>query len=332
MSKFLNSPEIEAKCMGEKIVSICAYQCSDEQHSDKEFIYAFFDHLLKDNKKGVLLRLKSPELEDWLSKKYANNPDILLSYYQVQEQHYKAGKRALELAQEETGKTPLTNRIEYLEISISNFLGALEENPLISNDTQSVMNTAKSLLNVAKLQSLICNSIGSTKFVTEEDDMKLLGYALLDASTLYNDFAFDYEMYDICILLFHACGYDNVPGIKKAWKDLLCSEVFPCSTRNNEVYQSLERFRWGSSNQGPPVTLLDSNSNETDPIFENGFWIIKVEETIKRLGKEVYHRDSNAVFPIDYLGECLEDLRRTYASAKVSKVEALSQEWTFKIL
>jgi len=327
MSKFLNSFDDREKFMGDKMVSVCAYE-----RSDKVFLNTFFENMLDNNHKDVLLRVTSPDLEKWLFQKRVDDRDLLLNYYQIQEKDSEAGQVALRTAQDGNQEIKLNDRIEYLEISIVAFSSALEKSQMNYNKIQSEKNTADGLLGIAKLQSRILNSIDSTIYVIEEKDMKRLEYSLLAVTTLYNDFAFPYDMFEICLLLFHACGYDDISGIHKIWKDFLCAEVFPCSTRNNDVFIGLEKFREGSSMEDQQVILLDSNSSGKDPIFENGLWVSKVEETVVRLGKQIFCHDANVVFPVDFISRCLEDLRRINTFADVPNDRTPNQDWTFSIL
>jgi len=327
MSTFLNSFDGREKFMGDKMVSVCAYE-----RSDKVFLHRFFENMLDNKHKDVLLRVTSPDLEKWLFDKRFDDRDLLLNYYQIQEMDSEAGRIALQTAQDGNQEIKLNDRIEYLEISIVAFSSALEKSQMNYNKIQSEKNTADRLLGIAKLQSRILNSIDSTIYIIEEKDMKRLEHSLLAGSTLYNDFACPYDMFEICLLLFHACEYDDISGIHKTWKDFLCAEIFPCSTRNNDVFLGLEKFREGSSMEDQLVILLDSNSSGKHPIFENGLWISKVEETVVRLGKQIFCHNANVVFPVDFISGCLEDLRRINALAVVRNDRTPNQDWTFSIL
>ena len=328
MSKFLNSFDEGEKYMGDKLVSACAFE-----HSDKVFLYAFFEHMLNNNHKDVLLRLTSLDLEKWLSEKRVDHQrDLLLNYYQIQEKNFEAGQVALRTAQDEGQELKLSDRIEYLEICIVAFSSALENSPMNHGAILSHKSSAEGVLNLAKLQARILNSIDSTIYIIEDNNMKRLEYSLLISSDLYNHFAVPYDMHEICLLLFHASGYTNQDEIKKAWKDLLCAEIFPCSTRNNDVFQGLEDFREGSSMENQGAVLLDTSTSGEDPIFENGLWIAKVEETVVRLGDQIFCHDANVYFPVDFVGGCLEELRRTNAIADASNDKSPNQDWTFSIL
>jgi nuclear pore complex protein Nup155 len=327
MSKFLNSFDDREKYMGDKLVSVCAFE-----HSDKVFLHSFFEHMLNNNHKDVLLRVTSSDLEKWLSEKRVDQRDLLLNYYQIQEKNFEAGQIALRTAQDESQELKLNDRIEYLEVCIVAFSSALENSPMNHGAILSHKSNAEGVLNLAKLQARILNSIDSTIYIIEDNDMKRLEYALLISSDLYNHFAVPYDMYEICLLLFHASGYTNQDEVKKAWKNLLCAEIFPCSTRNNDVFQGLENFREGSSMENQGAVLLDSSSSGEDPIFENGVWIAKVEETVVRLGNQIFCHDSNGHFPVDFVGGCLEELRRTIALADASNDKSPNQDWTFSIL
>eukprot|EP00536_Pseudo-nitzschia_multiseries_P013005 jgi/Psemu1/210312/e_gw1.529.5.1 len=327
LSKFLNSFDDREKFMGEKMVSVCS-----SEHSDKAFLNAFFNHMLNNNHKDVLLRVTSPELEKWLSEKQQDYPDLLMSYFQIQEKGFEAGQVAMSRGKDGNQTMKLQNRIDYLEIAIVAFAGALEDNQTSNGEIERRKKEAEDLLSFAKLQSRILNSIDSTIYEIGDNDMKELEYTLLSASDLYNRFACTYDMHEICLLLIHACKLSDPDIIRESWKKLLCSEIFPCATRNNDIFQSLEVFREGFVNEYQTLTLLDADSSGNNPIFENGSWISNVEETVVRLGRQIVGTSAEFVFPIEFLGGCLEELRRTNELANVANETTPNQEWTFSIL
>jgi hypothetical protein len=113
---------------------------------------------------------------------------------------------------------------------------------------------------------------------------------------------------------------------------LFCSLIFPCSTRNGDIYQSLDSFLKGFTTEGQRVTFLDARSSGEDPIFENGLWMSDVEETVVRLGKQIVGDGNNFAFPIEFLCGRLEELRRINDLARVPTETTPNQDWTFSIL
>ena len=326
MSKFLNSFNESEKAMGEKMVSVCSFQ------NDTVFLHAFFDHMLNNNHKDVLLRVISPELERWLVTKQKDFPDLLMNYYQIQEKGFGVGQVALGRAKDVGKSLKLHERMEYLEIAIVAFSGSLEKNPANPGEIERRKYETEKVLSIAKLQARILGSIDSTIYIVGEDEMKELEYSLLSASDLFNKFAYSYDMHEICLLLIHACQFPNPEVIREVWKKLLCSLVFPCSTRSNDVFLGLEAFLEGFATETQQVILLDNGSSGESPVFESGQWISNVEETVVRLGKQIVGHGADFVFPVDFISGCLEELRRINDLAQASTEKTLNQEWTFSIL
>ena len=303
MSKFLDSFDEREKLMGEQMVSVCSFK-----QSDTNFLHAFFEHMLNNNHKDVLLRVISPDLEKWLLNKQKEFPDLLMNYYQIQEKGFEAGQVSLSRAKEESESLKLHDRMEYLEVAIVAFSGALENDPTNFSEIERRKKETEKVLSIAKLQARILNSIDSTIYIIEEGEMKELESTLLSASDLFNKFAYSYDMHEICLLLIHACQFPNPDVIREVWKKLLCSMIAPCSTRNSDIYQCLETFLEGFATETQQVTLLDSGSSGEDPVFENGSWISNVEETVVRLGKQIVGHGADFVFPVDFLGGWLEGM------------------------
>lgn len=327
MSKFLNSFDEREKMLAEQIVSVCSFK-----QNDTVFLHAFFDHMLNNNHKDILLRVTSPELERWLVTKQKDFPDLLMNFYQIQGKGFEAGQVALGRAKDVSKSLKLHERMEYLEIAIVAFSGSLQNDPMNPGEIERRKNETEKVLSIAKLQARILGSIDSTIYVVEQDEMKELEYTLLSASDLFNKFAYSYDMHEICLLLIHACQFPNPEVIREVWKKLLCSMVFPCSTRNNDVYLALEGFLEGFATETQQVALLGDGSSGESPVFESGQWISKVEETVVRLGKQIVGNGADFVFPVDFISGCLEELRRINYLAQASTEQTLNQEWIFSIL
>jgi len=327
MSKFLNSTDETEKYLGDKMVSVCSFE-----KSDKIFLHAFYEHMLKNKHSDVLLRVTSPDLEKWLLTKQKDFPDLLMSYFQIQEKLFEAGEVALNRAIDENQTLKLHDRIQYLESAKVAFAGAMQKNPPNYGEIERRKKEIEEVLSIAKLQDRILNSISSTIYIIEDDAMKELENKLLSSSDLFNRFAYSYDMHEICLLLIHACRYTNPDVIKEVWKKLLCSMISPCSTRHGDICQRLEAFLEGFAAENQRVDLLDDGNSGEISVFESGSWMSNLEETVVRLGRQVFGQGADFVFPVEFIAGCLEELRRINDLARMSTEKAPNQEWTFSIL
>jgi nuclear pore complex protein Nup155 len=303
LSKFLDAPiSSESYAMGEKMVSVCAFQ------SYTPFLHAFFEFMLNDNHKDVLLRLCSPELESWLVGKQNDDPDLLMKYFQIQNKRFKAGELARNHACDGHSKMKIFDRIEYLEIAVSSFSAAIAVGEIAPNyaNIEQVKKETEGILNIAKLQSRTKQAMESTMYEVSDEALQRLEYSLLGASELLNTFAWPFDMFDICLLLFKACSHDDPVNTQLLWKSLISTNFVPCSTRNPVVFQKLENFVEGTNVENPKISLLDSTDSSDDPVFEVGFWVAKLEDSVVRLGQEIVGQGADFVFPVEFIAACLE--------------------------
>jgi nuclear pore complex protein Nup155 len=316
LSKLLNSADFH---VGESMVSVCAAS------SDKDFLQAFFAHLLESNHKDTLLRIDSPELEKWLATQ-KSEPDLLWKYYVVQRKHVQAGEVAWNRATDATADLHLSDRIECLVRSLDSYSMGLNRSQ--QNDTnawqwstpgkapaqvnhdelQRSATQAKETLDVARLQSRVLHTIQSSKYDIQEEDIKKLNYTLVAVSELYNEYAHPMNMYESCLMVLYTCRHDDTNHIQMLWKSIFCEEVLPCSTRSEQVYRFLQSLPENSMYTNSDITLLPENATAEDsqPLFESGLWMQKLEGRIISLGKEVYGKGADYVFPVDFVAFCLE--------------------------
>ena len=318
VSRLLNSPE---KFLGEKMVSKCAAA------TDKEFLHSFFAHLIDSNHADTLLRVDSRDLEVWLTS-INSNPDLLYKFYVTQTKHLQAGDTASALATQQ-GELDISKRIEWLvraEESYSNALSTHQRtsrvgdwmspgssDPTTQGDLQRKKDQAADMLKLARIQERILNELNSSKFEEDlEKDKKNLQTKLLDFTTLYNDIANPASMFEICLLIFQACGFNSPENIRMHWKGVICEEVYPCATRRKQVSNFSREFiaELGDAVEmkGLSLTLVGPNASANDalPMFEDGLWRQKLERRIVSLGRELYGKGKDFVFPLDFIAECLE--------------------------
>jgi nuclear pore complex protein Nup155 len=301
LTKLLDFPvSTQEYQLGERMVSVCS------SASDKDFLLTFFIHLLNRSHKDVLLRIDSPDLEKWLAQQQKEQPDLLLRYYQIQENDVQAGEVAWNRANDSKLDLDLNDRVECLVQALDSYAMAITKAQGNPDELQRRMKQVQERLDIARLQGRVLQTLASTKYELQEDDMLPLSRTLLSVNDLFNKYAMPCDMYENCLLLLHVCRHDDVVHIQQFWKSLFCEEVFPCSTRSEQAYRSLRNFTEGSLLENPVITLLDEGTSAEETLFESGSWMKRLESRVRRLGKEVYGTGADYVFPVDFIASCLE--------------------------
>jgi len=324
LSKFLGSSD--KNIMGEEMVSVCVFQ------TDKLFLHAFFKWMLQNGHKDVLLRVKQDDLEKWLQEKQNEEPELLMTYYQIQRKNYEAGELARNRAWDTGLKLILSERIEYLELALSSFSAALDGDRNSTNLDQLKTETQRNL-EIAKLQNSVKREMASasTKYEIDPDTMDRLESSLLGASVLLNDFAWPYEMHEICLRIFGVCSYDDSAHICKLWKSFLTSKFLPCTTRNEVVMKKLENFVQGTNIENIQISLSNGPVSQ-ETLFEDGLWVTAVRDSVVGFGMDITGRGSEFVFPVEFIASCLEELRLIFTQASPSNEESIPGDWTFTVL
>jgi nuclear pore complex protein Nup155 len=281
---------------------------------DTTFLHGLFSHLLRSNHTQILLKVQSDELEKWL-KGEGVDPNLLFRYYVIQNQKYQAGDVMWKRATNANLDLPLADRVECLTRALDNFKAAREESLGATDATAFVrydeldhlVMEVQERLDVAKLQLRVLSKIHSLGMELQAGQLKKLSLSLVDISDLYNDFAAPHQMFDICLLIFHACRNNEAPTIRKLWKTVVVQEILPCATRSEDAYRFLQILMEGSL-LDETVTMLSENASaiESLRLFENGDWIPKVQDAVIGLGLEVFGNSADYVFPVDFIAVQLE--------------------------
>lgn len=301
LTKLLDSPEGTTPFhLGEQMVSVCSFA------KDKGFLHAFFGHLLNRNHKDVLLRVNSNALQNWLAREQKEQPDLLFKYFQIQSNNVKAAEVALERANDDKLDLGLNFRIEYLGEAVDSYSMAIHRQQGNPDDLQRMQKQVQERLDIARLQGRVLQTMASTKYEVPEEDLHKLQNSLLSANDLLNKYALPYDMFENCLLLLHICKHDDTMHIQTFWKSLLCEEVFPVSTRSEQVYRSLRGFAAGYKVENPSITLLDDSASADNALFEDGAWMKRVESRVINLGREVYLTGADYIFPVGFLMSSLE--------------------------
>lgn len=297
MTIMLQRPELRP--LAERMVSRCASESSEQ------FLHAFFRHLQNSGNTETLLSITSPDVERWLDRD-VQDQDLLYKYYSIQRAFKEAGTLSLSRAKDDREKMPLIERIEWLSKAIAACSASREyggKNGWTNHGEAQIETEAKDFLDIAKLQLRVLEA--SSQADLSPSEREPLSSSLMKASDLFH-FADEHCHYDICLLVMHTCKENNAPYIENLWRQIFCSAIFPCSTREASLYTFLGRYQSDFSTDSL-VSLLDGNSDSDETIpFEDGSWKMKLEMKVKSLGRELYGRGADFVFPVEFIYKELE--------------------------
>jgi nuclear pore complex protein Nup155 len=345
LTLILQRPELRK--LGEGMVSRCVSERSEP------FLHAFFSHLHQSGNTATLLQIASPDVERWLQRE-VQDQDLLYKYYCIQKEFTKAGNLSLSRAKDDRERLSLNDRIKWLSNAIAVCsAGSPNRGGAWANRGGSQIETeARDFLDIAKLQLRVLQA--SSEADLSPSEYEQLSSSLMKASDLFH-FADEHCHYDICLLVMHTCKENNPPYIENLWRQIFCSTIFPCSTRDNGLYTFLSDYQSDFSTDNL-VTFFDRNSESDDsiPLFEDGNWRMKLETKVLSLGRELYGKGADFVFPVQFiyseleskfarfhvisslllchLTHVIEGLRRVYTEVVSGQENIMSRAWPMQIL
>jgi nuclear pore complex protein Nup155 len=268
--------------------------------TDSNFLEAFYSYMLESGNEDTLLRIISPDLEEWLRKK--EDQDLLWRYFSIQGRQLEAGHELFLRGCAKDLKLPLSTRIEYLSKALSALRIAMKDAHGMGEIGHKVDEVDESI-QVARIQSQILQAIESSTsdWRSEISDEKIdaLKFSLVNVSDLYNDYAVALELYDCCLQIRHICRHDDPDATRFLWKHIICKEFLPCATRTDENCQFLRGWvaEIGRDAEVVPLSVVNNGSGASFCVFENGDWIKQVEDKVVELGQQLYGKGRDYVAP-----------------------------------
>ena len=344
LSMLLDSPNTD---LARKMIDACA------KSTDKEFLHALYEHLIRTKHFGALMQISSTDLEQWLSRPDMD-VELIWQYYREQGKDVQAGEVMRRHACEENPDLDIDTRINLLRKALSSYAVALQKStdggrayagwsrPLLSDSDREGLQTmyteVSETLDVAVIQSRILRTVESSSLESKLDavQMKRLKSTLIPVSDLYNEFAAPLNLSDVCLLILHSCRHNDIETIRTLWQNVLCEEIFPCATRNLEAFRYLQTLMSGSVID-ESITLVPEGGTSNVPFFEDGDWVVPLSDRVISLGKEVYGNGADYVFPVEFLASKLEGLHHVLSEAKSPPGRAMSlsargRPWPLQIL
>jgi hypothetical protein len=291
-----------------------------EQSSDPLFhtqLYTF----LKDADPERLVKIESRFVEEFLQKV---DQSLLYRYYVLKDRH----DDAVGLMENVAGSDDLSleQRVDYLKKAAQSAKTCLESamtggrhqrrradhTPIDSGRVQELESRreiAELQLDAVKELKAIHQRVRQARDSTVqalEATIQRLEQSLVSVSELYNDAAYPYNLWELCLRILHACNYDDVAQVQEFWKQIIYRLV-PQDARDDEVKQWLQLKR---------KLLVVDNVRQVQGNFEDSDWPEQLAMHVTALGRQLCGHGADFTFPVELI--CRELLELGLRHAKVT--------------
>ncbi|XP_040579145.2 nuclear pore complex protein Nup155 isoform X2 [Lepeophtheirus salmonis] len=216
-------PPEEASVYAEKVLQTCL-------KSDDQFFHAALYQWLVDEKHYErLLEIQSPYLEDFLKRGTSHHPgtllmfDLLWKHYEKTQSYAAAAKILSKLAERHSTEVTLKERLEYLSRAImcvkSGEMGSE------TNAAGELLHDLEEKMEVARVQLQILDALNTHGGHEVSSAVSRLNSDLLDISTLYQDFAEPYELWECQLSVLHCAGHPDQMLIETLWEHIINAET-----------------------------------------------------------------------------------------------------------
>ncbi|CEG35495.1 nuclear pore complex protein nup155 [Plasmopara halstedii] len=333
---------------------------------DESFHNLLYTWLYERGHSHLLTSIRSPYIEEFLKHK---DQDLLIKLHMDQHRYLLAAKiwwaRAHEDTVGENEFTATSNLIVGKNLDIvkrqyyvSKSLGCLKSLEDVGEVSEAIKEV-RDVLDVLQLQVRVLKTLEqqimeleTSSAVPNDDlearklDLEILTFKLLDASTLYNQFASKYSMWTECLQIIHVCKSEEGDVIASLWRKIIFSLLPPSS-----INSAFNAWRLDQCEKAG-LSAMSSRSN-ANASFESGNWIGRMQCKLLRLGKSLYWEDDDRhsgaaagmgelVFPVGFLADVLEWISLWYirstgigaftgSVASAAAIDATTFNWVLKL-
>ncbi|KAH8729029.1 Non-repetitive/WGA-negative nucleoporin C-terminal-domain-containing protein [Phaeosphaeriaceae sp. PMI808] len=197
---------------------------------DEVFQNYLYDWYMSKGWADRLLEINSPFVVDYLrqsSEQDLAHADLLWRYFAHYNDYLSAAETQYNLAKSTLSLT-LEKRIEYLSRAKANastrMTGFSDAGVRNRQSRQELLRNISDHLDIANIQDDLLQKIKSDERLggkRRADVIEHLNGQIHPLDELYHDYADQAGYYDICLLIYHAADYRNVPDIRHTWSNLL---------------------------------------------------------------------------------------------------------------
>ncbi|KAK7492894.1 hypothetical protein BaRGS_00015841 [Batillaria attramentaria] len=205
--------------------------------TDMLFHSALYDWLFATNRSDKLLEIGTPFVERYLQRR-ANQPgdkaaalDMLWKFYEKNNNFTAAARILAQLSERHGMDLPLTRRLEYLSRAImcaksATSVGGAAASGEFLHELEEKMEVARLQLQVQKALQRVGESAMATSLqVDVREALDRLQSDLLDITTLYEDFADRFDLWECKLAIVHCAGLYDGALIENLWQNIIQKEL-----------------------------------------------------------------------------------------------------------
>jgi len=195
--------------------------------SEDEILHAtLYQWLIDHRHTDRLLSIKSPYLESYLKRGIAQNPerlhlfDIIWKYYEKNGQYLLAAKILDKLSGRHSTELNLKSRVEYLSRAIMCIKSVEGEG---SRGVGQLLTELEEKMEVARVQLMVLEAVANIPSASAS--LSRLNSDLLDITTLYQDWAEPYELWECKLAILATAGHQDPLLIQSIWTNIIDREL-----------------------------------------------------------------------------------------------------------
>lgn len=197
--------------------------------SDQLMHVALYQWLVGQKETDKLLSIRSPFIEDFLKTATAQQPetttmfDLLWKFYEKSGQYVAAAKILNKLADRHSTDLSLEGRISYLSRAIMCVKS--------SEGAGELLHHLEEKMEVARVQLMVLDAVRARSELAREDQVARLNSDLVDITTLYQDWAEPYQLWECKLAILQCAGHPDPMLVSNIWTKIIDQQV---SSTNKE--------------------------------------------------------------------------------------------------
>ncbi|CAL1535434.1 unnamed protein product, partial [Lymnaea stagnalis] len=197
---------------------------------DPLFHSALYDWLFATNHAEKLLEINTPYVEQYLRRKVnlqtdnTNALDMLWKHYEKTENFLAATRILAQLAERPGSNISLIQRLDYLSRAVISAKSSTSR--LGTSAAGEFLHELEEKMEVARLQMQIYKCLSNMGHSPDLQQAKTkLDSGLLDITSLYEDFAVLFNLYEVQLAIVHCAGLYDAALIENLWQNIIDKEI-----------------------------------------------------------------------------------------------------------
>jgi len=203
--------------------------------SDQLLHVTLYQWLIENKYIDKLLNIKSPHIEEFLKRGAVQHPetlamfDLLWKYYEKTSQYVPAARILAKLADRHSTELSLSGRVQYLSRAIMCVKSS--EGGSANRAAGELLHHLEEKMEVARVQLQVLEAVSGKP--EAEGQVGRLNSDLLDITTLYQDWAEPYQLWECKLAILQCAGHPDQPLVNTIWTNII--EQLENSTSHNKV-------------------------------------------------------------------------------------------------